>query len=118
MNHYSYDDMILLTQILAANGDVPANVGGWRLHEGRPRGALDLYADRNGVLGEVMEVNGLAFVCVSPCLDLMLPNTHPDYRPVPATVWAAVPEPDQVDWRYVPQQYHRRDGWRVRIATT
>ena len=107
------DEVITMTQIMAVNGHVPANVGGWRMSDGYA-GAVHR---TNGVVGEVVYGDDTAYVCVSGCTTLQLPNTHPDYTPPPGTVWAAVPKPDQIDWRYVRDTYHSREGWRVKAAT-
>lgn len=104
------DDVVLLTQIMAWNGDVPANVGGWRMN-GSYAGATERL---NGVLGEVAHSNDTFYVCIVPCLALKLPNSHPDYVPSHSASWVAVPSPTMIDWRYVPKVYHSRDGWRLK----
>lgn len=106
------NEVVVMTQIMAVNGDVPANVGGWRLSEGYA-GSVQR---RNGVVGEVAYDGDAAYVCVSGCTQLALPNTHPDYKPCPATLWVSVPRPGSIDWRCVPEVYHDREGWRVRSA--
>jgi len=106
------DDVVTMTQVMACNGDVPTNVGGWRLSEGYAGGTQRM----NGVLGEVARSGDTVYVCVRGCLTVRLPNTHPDYTPSVGTVWASVPSPEVIDWRYVPVVYHSRDGWRLKGA--
>lgn len=112
--HLNPDEVVTLTQIMAVNGHVPANVGGWRFADGYAGATPRM----NGVVGEVAsstDMNGdvTCYVCVSGSDVLSLPNTHPDYKPGPGTIWVTVPQPSQIDWRYVRPEYHRRDGWRV-----
>ena len=99
----NHDDVISMTQIMAKNGDVPANVGGWAVSEGYA-GSVQRH---NGILGEVVRDGESVYVCVRECQDLALPNAHPQYRPSPGTAWARVPRAADIDWRYVPAKYHR-----------
>jgi hypothetical protein len=103
IGHINPDEVITLTQIMAVNGHVPCNVGGWRMRE----------RHGNGIVGQVDHTGSVAYVCVSGSSTLCLPNTHPDYTPNAGTVWASVPRPDAIDWRYVLPRYHRRAGWRL-----
>lgn len=109
LGHLNPDDILTLTQIMARNGDVPANVGGWVLVDGYA-GATHR---ANGVVGEVAGQYGDWYVCVQGCDALSLPHSHPDYVPSAGTAWAHVPRPQDIDWGYVPSQYYTRDGWRI-----
>lgn len=109
----NYNEIVSLTQIMAVNGDVPRNVGGWQWSEGYAGGVHR----RNGSLGEVaystdMEGARTAHVCIRGCTALCLPSDHADFVPTEETVWATVPRTP--DMRFVSSQYHTRDGRRVR----
>lgn len=110
IGHLNYNEVIVLTQIMTVNGDIPADCGGWKSNSDYVGG----HQRENGVLGECdYDDQGTAYVCVRACLGLSLPNTHPDYVPVLPPRWVIVPQFQSIDWRYVPQQYHRREGWRL-----
>lgn len=95
-------DIITLARKMAATGGVPTNVGGWRMAADY---AGSIFRPR-GIVGEVVyDGAGCAYVCVSGDYSALVPNTHPDYTPRPGTIWASVPHPSEIDWRYVPDQY-------------
>lgn len=105
----SREDAVLLTQIMARNGEVPPTASGWVWVA---EYAGDVHRP-NGVLGEVARSGESVYVCVSGCDVLALPNSHPDCRPSCGTVWVRVPRPADIDWRYVPSKYRDSASWRI-----